>query len=201
MLYIKEGTFDIDPAKRIIKASEYAAYLNAQEIIVLAQEKAAQIDEDAKLAYEEEKKRGFDEGMEEGNEKVSQLMIDSMAKSVENFESFENSVIQVVEDALRKIVGDMDDKELVSRVVRNALAMVRDQKKVTLIVNPKELDTVRGQLNDLLAQYPSINVIDVVSDARVSMGGCKLETEMGVVDASIETQLEAIKKSLTRAIK
>lgn len=201
MLYIKEGTFDIDPSTKVVKAEDYSAYLKAQEIIDLANQKAAGIEEDARKAFEEEKKRGYEEGMEEGSQKMSELMIESIAKSVQNFEDFENDVIQVVDDAIRKILGELDDKELIGRIVRNALGMVRDQKRVTVIVNPSELDTVRPQLSDLLAQYPSINVIDITSDPRVKAGGCKLETEMGVVDASLDTQLDAIKKSLTKVIK
>lgn len=201
MLYLKEGTFDVNPASKILKAKDYSAYLKAEKVIALARDKAAGIIRDARKAYEAEKKRGYDEGMETGNQKISEIMIESVARSVENFSEFENDVIQVVGDALKKILGEIDSKELISKVVKNALATVRNQKKVTVIVNPADAEIVHAQIAELLAAYPTINTIDVLTDARVSPGGCKLETEMGVVDASLEVQLEAIKKSLTKVIK
>lgn len=201
MLYLKEGTFEVDPASKILKSRDYGAYLKAEEVIALARDKAAGIIRASRKAFEDEKKRGYDEGMEEGNQRISEIMIESVARSVENFSEFENDVIEVVGDALRKILGEIDSEELISRVVKNALATVRNQKKVTVIVNPSDSEVVHGRINDLLAEYPAINTIDVLTDARVTAGGCKLETEMGVVDASLEVQLEAIKKALIKVIK
>ncbi len=201
MLYLKEGTFEIDSASKILKAKNYSAYLNAEEIVALARNKAAGIIRDARKVFDSEKKRGYDEGMEAGNQKISEIMIESVARSVENFSEFENDVIEVVGDALKKILGEMDSYELISKVVKNALATVRNQKKVTLIVNPMDSEVVHGQINDLLSAYPTINTIDILTDSRVSPGGCKIETEMGVVDASLEIQLEAIKKALIKVIK
>lgn len=201
MLYLKEGTFEPDPASKILRAEDYSAYLKAEEVIALARNKAAGIIKDARRAFEAEKKRGYDEGMEAGNQKISEVMIESVARSVENFSEFENDVIEVVGDALRKILGEIDSEELISRVVKSALATVRNQKKVTVIVNPSDAEVVRNQVNELLSEYPAINTIDVLTDARVNAGGCKIETEMGVVDASLEVQLEAIRKALIKVIK
>ncbi len=201
MLYLKEKAYEIDPAKKILKAEDYSTYLKGLEMIALAKEQAAKIIEDAKQAFEDEKKRGFNEGMEAGNQKISEVMIEAAARSVENFEEFENDVMEVVSDALRKILGEFDNRELVSRVVKNALATVRNQKKVTVIVNPADAEIVREKIKELLALYPGITTIDILTDARVHTGGCKIETEIGVVDASLDVQLAAIKNSLAKVIK
>lgn len=201
MLYLKEKTYEIDPEKKILKAKDYSVYLKVHETLELARDQAAKIVEDAKRFFEEEKKRGYEEGMDAGNQKIAETMIESAARSVENFEEFENDVIEVVGDALKKILGEFDDRELISRVVKNALATVRNQKKVTVIVNPADAETVRDQVKELLAFYPTMNTIDVLADVRVKAGGCKIETEIGVVDASLAIQLEAIKKSMARVIK
>lgn len=201
MLYIKEKTYEIDPAKKVLKAEDYSAYLKGHEMIALAKDQAAKIVEDAKQAYEEEKKRGFNEGMEAGNQRISEVMIEAAARSVQNFEEFEDDIIEIISDALKKILGEFDDRDLISRVVKNALSTVRNQKKVTVIVNPSDADTVREKIKEFLALYPGITTIDVLTDVRVSSGGCKIETEIGVVDASLEIQLEAIKKSLAKVVK
>lgn len=201
MLYLKEKTYEIDPGNKILKAQDYSTYLKGLEMIDLAKDQAAKIVEDAKIAFEEEKKRGFNEGMEAGNQKISEIMIEAAARSVENFEEFENDIIEIVSDALKKILGEFDNRDLISRVVKNALSTVRNQKKVTVIVNPSDADTIRDKLKELLALYPAIATIDVLTDPRVHIGGCKIETEIGVVDASLEIQLEAIKKSLAKVVK
>lgn len=201
MFYLRPEAINIDPSRKVLKADEYATYLNAEEIVRLAEEKAAQIKEDAKIAFENEKQRGFKEGVEEGNQKTSELLLETVDRSVRHFEEFENDVIEVVIKALRKIIGELKEKDLISRVVRTSLEAVRNQKKVTLIVSSEEAPKLREELNQILAEFPSINYIDIEADPRIEPGGCKLETEVGVVDATIETQLEAIRHSLTKAIK
>jgi len=201
MFLLKKDNFSVSPDQRLLKADEYAQFMSAQEAIEVAKKRAEQIVNDAKQVYEEEKKRGYNNGMEEGNQKISEFMIDAVERSVKNFEAFENDMIGVVVNALRKILGEMNEKELVSRVVRNALETVRNQKKVNLTVNPDEVQVIKDQLSELLAQFPTINFIEVLSDPRITKGGCRLETEVGVVDATIDIQLAAIKRSLTRVVK
>ena len=89
--------------------------------------------------------------------------------------------------------------KMILRVVKNSLEVARTQKQVTLRACPSQVDFLRSQLNEILAQFPSINFIDVTADPRLKPGGCILETEMGFVDASVEVQLEAIRKSLLKA--
>lgn len=201
MFLLKKDSFSVSPDEKILKPEQYADFMSAQEMIETAKKRAEQIVNDAKLAYEEEKKRGYNKGMEEGNQKISEFMIEAVERSVKNFEAFENDMIGVVINALRKILGEMNEKELVSRVVRNALETVRNQKKVNLTVNPDEVQVIKDQLTELLAQFPTINFIEILSDPRISKGGCRLETEVGVVDATIEIQVAAIKRSLTRTVK
>lgn len=201
MLYIKEGTFEVAADTKVLKAGDYSAKLTGEEIIKKAEEKAAEIVEEAQKVYESEKVRGYDEGMAEGNEKISELMIDSVARSVQNFEEFENDIVSIVVQALRKVIGEMDKHELISKVVKNAMEQVRNQKKVTIIVNPSEGDLVNKQVDGLLKEFPLVSFIHVESDARIEVGGCKLETDMGVVDASLATQLESIRRSLEKSIK
>ncbi|OIO58864.1 MAG: HrpE/YscL family type III secretion apparatus protein [Verrucomicrobia bacterium CG_4_10_14_3_um_filter_43_23] len=201
MFCLKEDQFYPEPGKKIIKKEEYAIFLNANQIVEEAQKKAARIVEEAKQAYADEKKRGFNEGMAEGNKKISELMIESVSKSLKNFENFENDIIQVVMQALKKIVGELNADELIIGIVKNALAMVRDQKKVTLIVSPSQEKVVREKLDEIMKGYPTISFIQLDRDPRLKEGGCLLVTEMGMVDATLEIQLEAIQKSLKRVIK
>lgn len=201
MFYLKENNLHIDPDKKILKADEYALYLEAQEIIAKAKEKGAGIIKKAKQVFEDEKKRGFNEGMETGNTKISEVLIETVDKTVKNFEYFENEIIDVVDKALKKILGQINKKDLITRVVKNALEAVRNQKKVTLFVSANDAVLIRKQLDKILSEFPGIHYIDIEIDQRLSPGGCRLETEIGVVDATLEVQLEAIKKSLTKVIK
>ena len=79
------------------------------------------------------------------------------------------------------------------RVVRNALNAVRSQQRVLIRVSPDDKDAVRTSLAAMISSAPNgATFLDVTADPRMKPGDCILECELGVVDASLETQLKAI---------
>ena len=70
----------------------------------------------------------------------------------------------------------------------------------TLKVAPELVETVRARVSELTATFPTIETFDVVEDPRLKGSACVLETEAGVADASVESQLAAIERSLKKHI-
>ena len=66
MLLIKKGDFVLQSDRRVVKAVDVATVRSAAEIVAAAETQAAQIREDAKAAYEEERKKGYDKGIADG---------------------------------------------------------------------------------------------------------------------------------------
>ena len=78
---------------------------------------------------------------------------------------------------------------------------VRNQQHVTIRVAPADEKAVRAELASMLASVPGgTSFLDVVPDARLERGACLLESELGVVDASLETQLKALENALRSKI-
>ncbi len=200
-VYRIKGPFGFEPSKRVIKAEDYALKLEAEEVIEEAKREAAAILERAREAYEEEKRRGYEEGLREGKMQMTEQMLNMVSQSVNYFASVEEKVIGIVMAALRKIIGEIDDRELVVRVVKNALAAARNQKQVTVRVSPKQVDLVKSRLHEISSEFPAVSFIEVVADGRLPPNGCIVESEIGIVDASVEVQLEAIERSLRKSFK
>lgn len=185
---------------KVIKADQYQSLVDAEGIIASAQEKARRIIEAAGQERESQKHRGYEDGLLEGRREMAERMIDAVGRNVDYFSHMEQKVVSVVIEALKKILGEMDHQEVILKTVQNALAVVRNQAKVTLRVCPDEAAYVRSRVAEILKQYPGVSYLDVSPDPRLQEGGCILETEMGVVDASVDVQLEAICRSLARSL-
>ena len=199
MLLIRKNDFEIQTPVRLVKADEVAAVINAQELITAAEAEAERIREAAKLAYEEERKRGYEKGLEEGKAAIVARKLELLDESVQFMESVEDRMVDVVMKALKKCVMEIGDRELVVQIVRKVMnALVRNQRHITLKVAPEMVEVVRGRLDEILKEYPLLDEIDVQEDARLKGASCMLETEAGIADASVETQLAAIEKSLRK---
>ena len=202
MLLVNKQNFQLASDRRLVKAAEVATVQTADEIIAAAEADAARIREEAKVAYEEEKKKGYAKGLADGKLEISMQKLDLLDSSVAFMESVEDKMADVVLKALRSCVVEIGDKEMVVQIVRKTMnAVIRTQRQVTLKVAPEMVDVVRARVAELRAAYTTIETLDVVEDPRLKGTACLLETEAGVAEASVETQIAAIEKSIQKHIK
>ena len=201
MLLIEKPDYKLASDRRLVKASEVATVRTADEIIAAAEAEAARIREEAKAAFEEEKKRGYEKGLADGKMEIAMQKLDLVDSSVKFMESVEGKMADIVMKALKSCVVEIGDKEMVVQIVRKTMkAVIRTQRQVTLKVAPEMVESVKERVAALRAEYPTIESLDVVEDPRLKGPACILETEAGVADASVDTQLAAIEKSLQRHI-
>ncbi len=201
MLLVKKPDFVLATDRRLVKATEMATVRSAEEIIAAAEADAARIREEAKVAFEEEKKRGYDKGIADGKMEIAMQKLDLLDSSVAFMEGVEQKMADVVMKALKSFVVEVGDREMVVNIVRKTLnAVIRTQRHVTLKVAPEMVGVVKDRVAAFRQDYPTVETFDVIEDSRLKGSACILETEAGVADASVETQLAAIEKSLQRHI-
>ncbi len=186
----------IPPDTRVVKADDALALENAHEIVAAAERRAEELVEETKRQYASEKERGYADGQEQARIEHAEQIMDTIGQTVEYFGQVEGKVADVVMAALRKILGEMDQDEVVLRAVREALAVVRDQPDMTLRVSSVQVEGIRAKMDEILRGGDGVGHINVVADQRMLPGSCRLETELGVVDVSIDLQLASLEKAL-----
>ena len=190
------------PGVRVLRAADYASLVEANRLLAMAEQRAAAMAADAEKAYEERRRQGYEDGLMEGRMEQSEKMLETAMQAVEYIEGVEGKLVDVVTSAVRKIIGELDDRECTVRVVRNALNAVRSQQRVLIRVSPDDKDAVRTSLAAMISSAPNgATFLDVTADPRMKPGDCILECELGVVDASLETQLKAIEHALLGKIR
>lgn len=190
---------DVDPARRVVRAADLLVYCAAERALAAGREQAQAIVAGAQAAFEAERRRGHEEGTALARREGATHMAEQVVRSDTYFALVEKRLVDLVIQTIRRIVEDYDDRERVLHSVRRALDVVRNQKQITLRVRPEHVDHVRARTGDLLANYPGVNWLDVVADARLASDCCVLESDIGVVEASTEGQLAALEAALRNA--
>ena len=85
--------------------------------------------------------------------------------------------------------------------MRTALNTVRGQQKVTVRVAPADEALVSEALAAMTAGSSGSAFLTIAADARLPRDSCILESELGVVDASLETQLKALEHAFHSKIR
>jgi type III secretion protein L len=174
------------PGGKIIRAAQEGAWRDG--FAFLAEVRALQAAERAKA---------FAEGKEAGSLEASKLIAETSAKVQKYLASMDKQVAQLAFDIVKRVLREFDDRELVARATRNALADFRGARAVTIKLHPSVEAHVRRAIAGLVAAGGE-DSFDITIEADADMGerNCVLSTEFAVVEATIETQLSAIAQAM-----
>ena len=98
-----------------------------------------------------------------------------------------------------KIVGRtvLEHPEIVRFVLEKARKETVNAREIRIWLNPADRDLLAHVAPDVFqSRGASGRQIEVLSSDDIARGGCRLETEMGVIDATLPTQIEEIHRGL-----
>src|SRR5262252_8972191 len=149
--------------------------------------------------------KGYEQGERAGLEaagKRGEAMLRRLSDTLTELTALRASMIrqtegQIVELALaiaRRVVQREValDRNLLIAIVRVALDRLGESARVTVRLHPEEYDATGAAR---IAEFSGTDVT-FVADARVGRGGCRVESEMGMLDAGVEAQIQEIARAL-----
>jgi len=208
--YTPQGTQELSVDLEAVRAE-------AEAIRLQAIQDAERIREQARR---EGYQRGYDDGYHDGAREAQQRADAELQQTLETLRAQLQQVIQGVHtqheaylqhaeaqmldlalEVARKVVREelKQQPAHVLAIVRDALRRVQSFGRLRIRVNPLDVDLLRQNRPSLLQVVDGVEGIEIVEDRRVDQGGCVIETEQGVYDARIRTQLGEIERVLREA--
>jgi len=93
------------------------------------------------------------------------------------------------------------DSGAVLETVRGALRGLVERERITVLVNPAELDLVRAARDELTASLGGVEHCEIQAERRVGPGGAIVRHADGQVDARVETKLERAREVVEAALR
>ncbi len=185
--------------RRVVPASVVDAKTEAEQILEQARSEAAELVRDAKDQAEQIRARAEEEGAARGKEAAAAALLEAAAEREEVLGAADQELAGVVLEAARRVVR----RELrmspadVSSLVESLLEQVRSAKAVVVSVHPDDVARVRSILEARAGSAEG--GFSVQEDPTIEPGGCVMTSELGQLDARIETQLAALETAITRS--
>jgi flagellar biosynthesis/type III secretory pathway protein FliH len=179
-------------------------------LLIAAQEKARQIIAEAERRAEELRERALRENAERGREEAKSELLPALVAFADAGQSlivFEEQLVarhtpHLVDLALaiaEKVIGKAveEDAGITASVLERAKQEIIDAKQIRICLNPAD-HRILAELRPDLVKLGGENgrTIEMVSSEEIGRGGCRLETESGLVDATIPTQMDEIRRQL-----
>ncbi|AEG94087.1 FliH/SctL family protein [Ramlibacter tataouinensis] len=165
---------------------------------------AAAAEVEASLASaREERARGYAEGKAQGLEDAAaawtQGALQEAASTQRSLMQQTKRLSHIVSLALERLVEQEDRVTLFNRALGAISKIVRDVPMATLRVSPSELGSAQSAVKAFAPCAVGRLQIEVMGDSALGPGSCLFESDQGVIDAGLKTQLAAIQRAMDRA--
>jgi len=152
---------------------------------------------------------GKKEGQKEG-EKPFAKTTEALASALEEvsrlrrsiMQNSSNDMLQLVMTIARQVLQvEVSVKpEAILATIERALQASTNADHFHVRVHPDNLALVREKKPFFLSRITGLKNINFEGDAEIAPGGCRVESEFGDVDATIDTQLEEIRRFLLQSV-
>ena len=149
--------------------------------------------------------KGFAQGERAGAEaagKRGEVMLRRLTETLDELTSLraqmihqtEHQMVQLALAVARRVVHREIslDRDLLVAMARVAMDRLGESAQVTVRLSPEDFEATAAAR---ASQWTGTNVT-VVADSRVSRGGCRIESDLGVMDAGADAQIQEIARAL-----
>lgn len=180
------------PTGRVIRAAEAEAWQSGYAFLDAAKRESTRLRDAARLAYANNAAQGYQDGKAEGDAEAARLVNETVVKVDRYLASLDKDVVDLALDIVRRVLGEFDVSALVGKAAARAISDIRRAKYLRVTVHPSAAAAVQAEMRDRVGDNSLGINIEIITDSSLSPAACIVSTDIAVIDASIEAQLNAI---------
>lgn len=169
--------------------------IDDRNLVSRAQEEAVQIKQNA---YQE----GYNLGLQQATTEIDNfknVLGAFMGAEDKVFNLIAPNILELSMSIAQKVIKHEAkiDIQIVEDTVMDALKMLsKNEPKIVLRVNPIQVQYLKDTLPEKIKSLGMETKLSVLSDEAVAEGGCIIQTNNGMIDATIEAQLGIVQMAL-----
>ncbi len=112
---------------------------------------------------------------------------------------WESSAVHVAAAIARRLIRRelTNQPEITLTLVREALELAAGSSRLRIHLNVDDCKAMGQHVEMLIDELSPMTNAEVVPDAGITPGGCRVETQFGIIDQQFESQLKRIEEELT----
>jgi type III secretion system HrpE/YscL family protein len=196
---IKARALGSGDAPAVIKRNMLLANQDANEILAEAREEARRIVEDARRNAQSIFDSASEDGYRAGAGQWSEALADAWKSRDRYVAANEAALLKLAVRIAEKLLGEQlrIAPDSIASIVREATASMRRAERLVIQVHPEDATL----LNEGIASLRTpVREVEVCSNSSLSRGDCIVESDIGVIDARLETQLQNLERALTASV-
>ncbi len=187
----------------VIPQNQYSTLLEAKQVLDKAKDDMELYLQKNKEAcqklQEEAKQAGFNEGLIQFNKQL--VWLEQKMKVIES--DMQQKVLLIALQAAKKIVSkelELAPQTIVD-IVKQTLKPVLESKEVVIFVSKEDHSLIEEKKEALKAMFGSIKTFSIEEKEELESGGCIIQTETGIINASLENQWRVLESAFEEYMK
>jgi type III secretion protein L len=191
---IYKGALSKTSPNKIIRAQDFSDLVSAKDILEMANEEREKLFEHTAKECQEIKKQAYEDGKQEGLVTFNEQLIYLDQKVKEMQHEMQKLVLPLALKAAKKIVGSQLElhPETIVEIVMQALKPVRQNHEIKIIVSKEDKQVLEDNKETLKNLFDQLRIFSIEERESLSKGSCIIETEAGIINASLENQWKAL---------
>lgn len=177
------------------------AQAHAQQIVQAAQDQAQALMADAQASIEAAREQARLDGERQSALEWHERQAGHAVKTANTLRGMHERLADVVTTAVERIVQSENRSALYQRALKSVQSLSRSATALTLRVSPGDAEPARQGLAEVSELQALGMTVEVQVDSALAPGSCIFESDMGVVDASLSIQLDALRAAMGRAVR
>jgi type III secretion protein L len=186
------------PVGAIVRACDLPLWVTGNGYLEAAKEALRDLERELPGIVAEERGRGYEEGWDAGSRDAIGLLARIKTEVDAYYRRLNQEVTDLVIEITRHIIGEMMPSDVVYAAVSKALDTLDPRAELTLYVAPQVFDEVRNKLAAALDSATQ-SKLALRQDPNLSPSDSRLVSEFGMIDLSVERQLEILASSFRSA--
>ncbi len=179
---------------KVIPADEFSTLLEAKELLDKSQIDAEEMLKRTKKNCQNLRKKAKDEGFQEGLDQLNEhiLHFENQIKHLRH--ETQRQILPLALKAAKKIVNrELEaDPNVIIDIVTGALRPVTGYRQIKIYVNKADKEILENAKEDIKKVLDQVQSFSIVERDDVEPGGCMIETEAGIINASLENQWRSL---------
>lgn len=180
---------------RVLKAPDAGQVMKATELLAYAHRRSAEADGQAGAALARAREEGLAAGRAQARAEYADRLAAAAAARHAGLHSLAPVMVDIVVDALAVMLRQADRAQLWAGALAAVQELLGRARWARMRVHPRQEAVALRALAQAGASF-----VTVQPDATLGDEECRLETDVGIADAGLQVQLQALRRAVAQAL-
>lgn len=182
--------------RKVLKADEYGALLDASAVISTAKHEAMRLRQDAERQARQRVREGYEQGWRDAQAEHARRHLAQAWQAENAVHAQREAIASLVVETLAQCLGELPPALRYAAVLRRLEGMLADEPVVTLWVASGARADAEAAVREVLDGTRHGGQVRVCIDDSLAGDACRVQTASGRVEMGLQAQIEALRRAL-----